>query len=158
MQAIEHHTSKGFVEYHLYDERGALKDHRVVPNVITNVGLAEMASLILLDNPDSATAFDFIAIGTGTTAAAASQTALVTEITTGGGGRTAGTGTTVTTSVTDDTSQLTATFSFTGTFAITESGVFNAASAGIMLCRQVFAVINVVSGDSLVVTWKIQHT
>jgi hypothetical protein len=44
----------------------------------------------------------------------------------------------------------------TGTIAITESGVFNAATAGTLLARQVFTAVNVVSGDSIQFTWKIQ--
>ena len=38
--------------------------------------------------------------------------------------------------------------------AKTESGVFNAASNGTLAARQVFAAINVASGDSLQITWK----
>jgi hypothetical protein len=62
----------------------------------------------------------------------------------------------VTTTTTNDTAQLTNTFSVTGTVAVTESGVLNAASTGTLLCRQVFTAINVVSGDSLALTWKVQ--
>lgn len=40
-----------------------------------------------------------------------------------------------------------------GTGAITEAGMFNLASAGIMLCRSVFAVKNKGESDSLTLTW-----
>jgi hypothetical protein len=60
----------------------------------------------------------------------------------------------VTTDVTNDTAQLVYTFTVTGTAAVTESGVFNAASSGVLLARQVFSAINVVNGDSLQITWK----
>jgi hypothetical protein len=137
---------------------GTVKAVRDVSNLVTNAGFAEVASLILADNPDSATAFDYIAIGTGS-GQAATDTTLATEITTNGGERRGGanaTGTTVTTSVTDDTAQLTTTFTFTGSFAVTESGVFNDASTGTMLCYQDFSAVNVASGDQLALTWKIQ--
>ncbi len=42
-----------------------------------------------------------------------------------------------------------------GTGAITEAGIFNAAAAGSMLCRTVFAVKNKGAGDSLTLTWTI---
>ena len=38
--------------------------------------------------------------------------------------------------------------------AITESGVFNAAAAGTMLCRQTFVVVNKDANDTLEITWK----
>jgi hypothetical protein len=63
----------------------------------------------------------------------------------------------VTTTITNDTAQLTKTFTVTGSVAVTESGVLNAASAGTLLCHQVFSAINVASGDSLAVTWKVQN-
>lgn len=134
--------------------KGKLIDERIVKNLITNAGLAAVAGLVLTDV--SVNDFDYIAIGTGTTAANAADTALETEITTNGGQRAAGTGTRVTTTQTNDTAQLVVTFNFTGSFAVTEAGMLNAGASGDLLCRQVFAAINVVSSDSLQVTWKIQ--
>jgi len=133
---------------------GEVIEERTIDNTVVNAGLAQIAGLILTDI--GGTAFDYIAFGTGTTAAAVTDTTLKTEITTSGGERKAGTGTRTTTSVTNDTAQLVATFTFTGSFALTESGVFNASSDGTMLSRQVFAAVNVVSGDQIQVTWKIQ--
>jgi len=147
---------KGNFDILHFDADGNLIDERHGSNVITNAGIAEVASLILTDNPGTATAFDYIAIGTGTTAEGATDTALETEITTGGGERAASTGTLVTTTVTDDTAQLQHTFSFTSTFAVTEAGILNAASAGTLLCRKTFSAVNVASGDSLQVTYKVQ--
>ena len=109
-------------------------------NGITNAGMAEVAGLITLDV--GGTAFDYIAIGTGTTAFDPTQTALVTEIK-----RKAGTGSRTTTTVTNDTAQYVTTFSsadgLTGTSAVTESGVFNASTGGVLLCRQVFSALNI---------------
>jgi len=133
---------------------GKIIEERTINNTVVNVGFAQVAGLLLTDV--GGTAFDFIAIGTGTTAATVTDTALETEIASGGGERADAAGSRITTSVTNDTAQLLATFDFTGSFAVTESGVLNAASAGIMLSRQVFGAINVVSGDSIQVTWKIQ--
>lgn len=132
-----------------------MRDSGWSPNGITNAGFAEIAGLMLTDV--GGTAFDYIAIGTGTTAFDPTQTALVTEIK-----RKAGTGSRVTTTVTNDTAQLTATFSsadgLTGTSAVTESGIFNDATGGTMLCRQTFAALNMNwdAGDNLSITWKVK--
>ena len=133
---------------------GKVIEERTINNTVVNAGKAQVAGLLLTDV--GGTAFDYIAIGTGTTGATATDTSLESEISTGGGERTAGTGTRTTTTVANDTAQLVATFTFTSSFAVTESGVLNAASSGTMLSRQTFGAINVVSGDSIEVTWKIQ--
>lgn len=132
---------------------GVWSDSRMVKNLITNAGFAGVASR--LNGAGSEAAFTYIALGTGTTAANVADTALVTEITTGGGARANASASRVTDTVTNDTAQLQNTFSFTSTFAVTESGILNAASAGVLLARQVFSAVNVVSGDSLQITWKV---
>jgi hypothetical protein len=119
-------------------------------NLVTNAGAAGVASRI--NGSGAEAAFTYIAIGTGTNAAAAADTTLQTEITTNGGQRASATASRVTTDVTNDTARLVVTFTFTGPFAVTESGVLNASSSGVLLNRQVFSAVNVVSGDSLQVT------
>lgn len=133
---------------------GRVKDVRYVKNLVVSAGKAGVASRI--NGAGSEAVFDYIAIGTGTTAAAAGNTTLETEITTNGGERTQGTASRITTSVTNDTAQVQKTFTFTGSFAVTEAGLLNAASSGTLLSRQTFSAVNVVSGDSLQITWKIQ--
>jgi len=131
---------------------------RDITNTITNAGLAAVADLILLDNPGSTLGFDHIAIGTGTTGATSGDTTLEAEISTGGGSRVAGTGTRVTTAETNDTAQLEVTYTFSSSFAVTETGMFNAASSGVMLARTTFSAVNVVSSDQLTIRWKIQNS
>lgn len=126
----------------------------VVKNLITNAGFAGAASR--LNGADAEAAFTYIAVGTGTTAANVADTTLVTETAASGLTRAAGTASRVTTTQTNDTAQVTKTFSVSGTVAVTESGLLNASSVGVLLCRQVFTAINVVSGDSLAITWKIK--
>ncbi len=122
-------------------------------NLITNVGHA--AANARMSGQGAYSTFVNLAIGTGTTAAAATDTALLTEITTGGGSRGAATATQTTTTVTNDTTQLVKSWTFTASFAITEEGIFdNASSGGNMLAHQVFSAINVLSGDSLQITHK----
>jgi hypothetical protein len=131
---------------------GGYVDKLVISNLVTNAGMATVAGLI--NGSGTPAAFTYIALGSGTTAAAATDTALETEITTNGGARAEAAVSLVTTDVANDTAQLVKTFTFTGALSITESGVLNAASDGSLLARQVFSEINVASGDTLQITWK----
>jgi hypothetical protein len=126
-----------------------------VSNLITNAGRALISGLI--NGSGTPAAATFIAVGTGTTAASTADTTLQTETATSGLSRAAGTVSLVTTSVPNDTAQVTKTFSVTGTVAVTEAGLLNAASVGTLLCRQVFAAINVANTDQLQITWKVQN-
>jgi len=139
------------MEIKVFDKNGKLKDYRRVVDIMVNVGLAVVTALMVADV--GGTAFDWIAIGTGVGAAAKTDEALGTET-----HRVAATGTQQTETTADDTAQFVATFSgFSGTEAITEAGVFNAVSGGVMLCRQKFDVLNVDWGnnDSVQITEKI---
>jgi hypothetical protein len=127
---------------------------KVQPNLVTSAGKAGAASRI--NGAGGEAAFTYIAVGTGTNAAAAGDTALQTELAASGLSRVNATASRVTTSVTNDTAQLQTTFTVTGTQAITESGILNNSSGGTLLARQVFSGINVVNGDSLQITWKVQ--
>lgn len=139
------------VEVRHFDKNHKLIGFRRVVDLLCNLGFAELAGLLLTDV--GGTAFDYIAIGTGTTAAQATDTTLETET-----HRVAGTGTRVQTTVANDTAQLVSTFSgFSGSEAITEAGVLNAATLGTLLCHQVFSALNVDwdAGDSVEITEKI---
>ena len=125
---------------------------KVVDNLVTNAGKAIVAGLM---TGDVTNFFDYIAVGTGTTGAALTDTTLETETADSGLSRAASTNSRVTTDVTNDTAQFAKTFTVTGTKAVTESGVFDASSTGGLLARQTFSAINVVSGDSLTITWKV---
>lgn len=135
---------------------GGYADSREISNLITSAGKAGAASRN--NGAGGEAAFTYIALGTGTNAANVSDTTLQTESATSGLSRANATASRVTTSVTNDTAQLVNTFTVTGTVAVTESGVLNAGSSGTLLCRQVFTAINVVNGDSLQITWKVQHS
>jgi len=136
----------------LRDSKGNLKKEFEFSNLITNAGVAGVASRI--NGAGGEAAFDYIALGTGTTTENATDTALEAEITSGGGERASATVSRTTTDVTNDTATNVNTFTFTSSFAITESGVFNASSGGTMLSRKVFSAMNVVSGDALEITWS----
>ena len=123
---------------------GHVKHEVIIPNLVVTTGKNYIASRI---KDASATAMTHMAIGTGSTAAAAGDTALGSEA-----GRVALTSTTVST----NNIAYVATFpAGTGTGAITEAGILNASSSGTLLCRTVFSVINKAAADTLGITWTV---
>lgn len=115
-------------------------------NLILNVGFDFVANAIGAATSRPA-AMGYTAVGTGTTAVAASQTALVAEL-----ARKA-----ATYSHTTGTKVFTLTTFFAAgeaTGAITEAGICNAASAGIFLDRVTFDVINKAPDDELTTTFQ----
>lgn len=99
--------------------------------------------------------FKFHGYGTGTTAEAAADTALVTELTT----QYATDNTRPTGSQASATVSANATYTTVGTLspdasvACTEHGIFTATSAGTLLDRSVFSAVNLTSVDSLQTTY-----
>lgn len=124
----------------------------VVKNIVTNAGKAQLA---LLAGDAAAVPFSYIALGTSSTAAAASQTALGAEITDTGLQRVAGTVSRVTTNVTNDTFQVVYTFTATGSKTVEEVGVFNDATTGTMLSRAVTGSLALVNGNQVTITYKL---
>ena len=117
---------------------------REVPNLVVTDGKEYVASRM---KDTTADAMSHMAIGTGSTAAAASNAALGAE---------AGRVSLASTTVTANEVAYVATFAAgTGTGAITEAGILNAASAGDLLCRTVFSVVNKGASDSMTITWTV---
>lgn len=118
----------------------------VCTKVVTTAGVNYLVDA--LQGLAASDAFSYHASGTGTTAEAVGQTALVTEV----ASRTNGT---KTEGASANIYRTVGTIAYGGTFAITEHGIFSAASAGTMLDRSVFAAINVISGDSIEFTYEL---
>lgn len=132
---------------------GRMSDYGVVSRkVITDAGVAWLASAF--DNTVEAEAMKYHGFGTGTTNEAASQTTLVTELTTeyaSDNNRPTGTNNHSSNAFTS-----VATLSPDASVAITEHGLFNQAanSGGTMFDRSKFAAVNLVgSADSLQATY-----
>jgi len=126
------------------NDEGNVKKEIIVPNIVVTDGKEYIASRM---KDATATAMSHMAIGTGSTSAAAGDAALGTEA-----GRVALTSTTVTSNAV----AYVATFpAGTGTGAITEAGILNASSSGDLLCRTVFSVINKGAADTLGITWTV---
>lgn len=136
---------KGSVNVVIHDESGKQKENFTIPNLVVTTGLAYIASRM---KDATATAMTHMAVGTGSTAAAAGNTALETQL----GSRVALTSTTVT----SNSIAYVASFGAgVATGALTEAGIFNASTSGTMLCRTVFAVINKGASDTMTITWTI---
>ena len=120
--------------------------------VLTNKGKAISATQVA---GTTALPPKYIGQGTGVHTAAASDTALTTEVDT----RVTGTITTVPTTYTNDTVQVTGIYTPTVARAITEAGLFDATTAGNMYVSATFDVINLASSaDTITYTWKVQYT
>ena len=135
----------GELKITLTNEGGDVTQEVIVPNTVVTVGKNFIASRM----NTTTTTMSHVELGTGTTGAAAGNTALETVIS---GSRTALTSTTVT----NNAVAYVVTFpAGTGTGAVTEAGIFNASSGGTMLCRTTFSVINKAAADTLGITWTI---
>lgn len=122
--------------------------------VYTNAGTAIINNRVI----QAGTAPKNVGWGIGTTAAAVTDTALVTESApTTAGGRTVGTESRVTTTVTNDTYQVVGLVTAVSSLAITEAGTFDAVTAGGLLIRGVFSAYNVVSGDTITFTFQLKQ-
>lgn len=139
---------RGDVAIVLKDKDGNVKDSREIHNLVVSSGLEFICSRMA---GTSAGVMSHMALGSGTTAAAAGQTDLVSIL----GSREA----LDSTSATNNTITYVSSFEAgEGTGAVTEAGVFNASSSGTMLCRTVFAVVNKQADDTMSVTWTITLT
>ncbi len=135
---------KGSFEAVLIKKDGTVETHRK-DNIILNGGFDYICAAIAgTERPDS---MAYTAVGTGTTAAAATQTGLVTEVLRKSASYAHTAGTKVFT--------LTTTFAAgEATGAITEAGICNASSKGTFLDRVNFDVINKAADDTMVTTFQ----
>ena len=132
----------------LKDKAGNVKDSRDLKNLVVNAGLAYIASRM----KDTAKgAMSHMALGSGTTNAAASQTDLVTIL----GSREALDSTTIAGTSSEKVVYEASFEAGDATGAVTEAGIFNAATGGDMLCRTKFNVVNKAADDTMSVTWTI---
>jgi hypothetical protein len=133
----------GNLQVVLKDKDGNVKDSRDIKNLVVTTGKEFIAAAIA----STQTYMSHMAIGSSSTAPAVGDTTLGTEL-----GRSALTSTTVSGAV------VTFNASFgagVGTGAVTEAGIFNDGTAGALLCRTVFAVVNKGADDSISITWQV---
>jgi len=142
--SIENVGMKGSLVLELRDENGVLKETRRKDNIIVASGFDYICAQV---SGEPSSAMNYIAVGTGSTTPVTSQTALVSEVSRALGTYAHTVGTQVyTVSTTFEAG--------TATAALTEAGVFNSSSAGTMLDRVVFSVINKGASDTLTATFQ----
>ena len=134
----------------LRDEQGRVKRDVATKNLVVNTGLYHIADQ-LADSGEAA--MSHMAVGTGTTQPAAGDTQLGNQLEDRHAftSKTQGSG-----SAANKVTYIAEWAAGHATGAITEAGIFNSDSAGQMLCRAVFAVINKGSSDTMTLTWELQ--
>lgn len=140
---------RGRLRLELIGPDGQTKQVVEKDNLVVNAGLNQLREMMFDSvSPTALTLYTHIAIGSGATAAALTDTALVSELarrafdnyTAGGTG-------VATVDVTVPAG--------TGTGAITEAGIFDASSGGNMFNRVVFTSVNKTASDALKVSFTI---
>jgi hypothetical protein len=146
---------RGDVKIELFDENGEFKSVTHIPNLVVTVGRQHIASRMsdtAKQNQMTHMQIGSNTNGTTTPATAPEQTTLLGNslstrvlLSSAPGGDVVG-----------NTVQYTATFGTgNGTGAVSEAGIFNASSGGVMLCRTVFPIQNKQATDSLTITWTV---
>jgi hypothetical protein len=135
---------KGHVNIDLVDEDGAVKDSRAVDNIITTVGRAMLADLVLASTAGGATKPTHMGVGTSGTAATVGDSTITGET------RVALTSKTRAANV----------ITFVGDWAagvatgtLQEAGLWDASSGGNLVGRVTYTSIVKGANDTLKVTW-----
>lgn len=155
-QIEERSTVTGHVILQVFDSNGELKNKVENHNLVVDVGLDEMAQGTFGVGGSGSTNFQWIEIGTGTTAPVAGNTAIETTAC----ARIQDASPDVNSAVSGETS-VSVISSFDGgtcAGAITEAGIFNAVTANQMLARSTFGSVTIGAGDTLNVNYTITIT
>ena len=140
----ENIKATGELQIVLRDKNGIIKEDRTVKNLVVSTGKAFIARrMVGVAN----SVMSHMAVGTNNAAPNAGHAALLGEI---------GRAVLVSAKSTDNVVTYSSLFApGVGTGALTEAGIFNAASVGIMVARTVFSVVHKEADDSLTINWQI---
>jgi len=148
MKLVENLNFAGQLEIVVKDKEGNVKESRTVENLVVNAGLGFIISRMV---GTAKAVMSHMAVGSDTTAAAAGDTDLGSIL----GSRKALTSSTITGANNEKVTYVATFNAGEGTGAVTEAGIFNASTAGDMLCRTVFSVVNKGADDTMTITWVI---
>jgi hypothetical protein len=128
----------------LLDKNQGIKQKIHVPNLVVSVGKEFIADRMI--GTDSAV-MSHMSVGTSNSNLATANTELVAELAR----------VELDSAVrTTNTIRYTATFApGTGSGALVEAGIFNAGTAGTMLCRTTYEVVNKDAADTLIINWDV---
>lgn len=137
----------GKVDIRVYNSKGELKAERLNNNLVVTAGKNYLATWLAAAS-QAGKFMSYIALGTGTDAPAAGDTALQAELAT----RVQGT-----LSASTNVWENVATFGagVNTDPAISEAGLFSASSSGTMFARTVFTPFEKEAGDSVEFTWQV---
>lgn len=139
--------SLGDLEIVVYRGRTGKTERYLIKNLFTDDGLAYLAARAA---GEAVNVISHMALGTGSTPAAGGDKTLGAEIT--------GSRVTATLSGTGPQRLYTATFAAgVGSGAVTEAGLFNAATGGLLTNRSVFGVKNKDPEDVFTINWTLAH-
>lgn len=134
----------GKLHIKLFALDGTLKEERIIPNLVVNVGKTFICSRMA---NASTNVMSHMAVGSGSTTPAVGDTALQTEVS-----RVA------LTSTTPSSNTITYVGDFgagVGTGTLQEAGIFNNVSGGVMVARTTFTAIPKGASDTLSISWTI---
>lgn len=144
MDLQESQGIKGSLTIERTNSLGELVEKIFIPNLVVTTGKTFIASRIV---GTASAVMSHMALGTGAVAPVVGDTTLGSEI-----GRVALASGTAAAAVATFTANFPA---GTATGALTEAGIFNAASAGTMMCRTTFPVVNKAALDSISISWAV---
>lgn len=144
MKAEEHISPKGELSIDIIGPDGNTKERIYINNLVVQSGRDYIAERLIRNDDGPMT---HMAVGTSTDAVDLGDTALFQELT-----RQAFDSAT---RVNNITTFVTTYDPGVATGALTEAGIFNASSGGIMLCRTEFNVVNKAADDTMVITWTV---
>lgn len=137
-------TVKGHLSVVLFDGQKNIKDTREVKNLVVASGKNYIANRM---TSNANVIMSHMAIGSGNATPTTSDTTLGAEFERIALDSTTLTGNTIT--------YVTTYSAGVGTGSITEAAIFNDPSAGTMLCRTRFDVVNKANTDIVVITWNV---
>lgn len=154
MEVQEVIKMRGCLEIALRDLRGNVVEKRKVENIIVTSGRAWVLKQIQSADMDTAVSIGYMAVGTGNTAPATSQAALVEETT-----RNAIVSFT-TANLTSNPPSWRAECSFAsneGNTTLAEVGLFNSSADGTMLGRATFSTLNKTTSNTLAISYTVSN-
>lgn len=141
---LDNLTLTGQPSIMLRDSNGNIKTQFTINNTVVTAGKTYFASRAV---GTQTSVMQHMSVGVDSTAPTVANTALGSEISR-----------VVLSASMSSINQVTYTATFgsgAGTGAISEIGIFNAATNGVMLCRAVFPVVNKAANDILDISWVI---
>lgn len=137
---------------------GKVRQELYVPNLVVTAGKGFIASRMV---GTAQTIMSHMAIGTSSTGELAGDTALGAELTAGGGYTGYSRASLSVATASNNVVTYSANFPANnpsapaGGAVLREAGIFNASSAGTMLCRTTFPIVTKLPADALTITWTI---